>query len=829
MRYLFCCLIVILIPKFDAAGLEIEPGVPIAEAMPDFSYAGYRGSEVPLPVVDDSYTVLEVEAFGAVPDDGRSDRQAFIKALKKAEATKGPVVIRFGTGRYILRGEKEFFAPPISINRGDLVIQGAGSVPGGTELHLSTPSPDFAVEVTPAGEKAHWRGNKLADIAAFGPAGSFSVEVANASSLKAGMWVQMMSFLPESVNDPVLQRFYAPNRPMPEGIAHFKNRPWVTLLSEAHQIDRVEGNKVVFREPIFHEGHETGQRKGYLASFGEPIEEVGFESLAFTTDHEEMYFHYMHQVGDGFNVLEFENVVNSWARDLRFRNYTMAISLRRSSKNTVRNVLLEGNPGHQSIVSVSAGYGNLFSHIREFAESHHGLGSTGNASVTVFHRCVQFGSLEAHCGHPRATLFDRNDGLFGVTRVGGATYTPHHGRRLTFWNWRNTVGLAPATAKLPANDRIDFWPTGKKYGYFMAPAIVGLHGHPIDVVDVKQDVLLLDSVGQAVDPDSLFEYQLARRLNALPSDLREASSAFENDQRFGRAEFDLPRDNAVVASGRNVTVRAAFPGLLSSSDTSLRVQLLGSNGTALESAQPLAELDGRGQGVWRPETEGVWKLWLRVETPGGSVSTSRPVHVLVADDGKGKARISEYPVKKVWFQHEEMYNVSRSVRNQQVKEFKDHRDVGRYRAAIDKSLAKQMRPLVDKRNGKAADVVDGDAGTHFRFDSGWLPSAIVLDLGTERSFDVVNLLFENPLRGSDTARIDVQVSDDRRAIYSYSNDDRRWTSRRRLGETLSSYKLPSGSRKVTVYLPETQGRYVRIFFHQSSQNSLSEVSVGKTR
>ena len=55
------------------------------EGLLDFSYAGYMRSEcAPPEAALTGYTVIDVTKYGAVPDDGKSDREAFLQSIKAA-------------------------------------------------------------------------------------------------------------------------------------------------------------------------------------------------------------------------------------------------------------------------------------------------------------------------------------------------------------------------------------------------------------------------------------------------------------------------------------------------------------------------------------------------------------------------------------------------------------------------------------------------------------------------------------------------------------------------------------------------------------------------
>nr|MDJ0711959.1 glycosyl hydrolase family 28-related protein [Woeseiaceae bacterium] len=93
--------------------------------LPDFSYAGYRNGAEELPVA--SGELILVEEFGAVANDEADDTRAIKAAIAKANETSGPVIVRFGAGRYRI-------TEVLKIERSNIVLQGQGSGPGGTTL-----------------------------------------------------------------------------------------------------------------------------------------------------------------------------------------------------------------------------------------------------------------------------------------------------------------------------------------------------------------------------------------------------------------------------------------------------------------------------------------------------------------------------------------------------------------------------------------------------------------------------------------------------------------------------------------------------------------------
>lgn len=123
----------------------------------DFSYAGYdHGETAPPDVYTLGYKVYNVCDYGAVPNDGKSDREAFLKCLKAAfkvsvsttergvefgENKTAKVIVYFPEGEFILHTEEDNNADGTSntilIRSGEWVLKGAGR--GKTILRTTAP------------------------------------------------------------------------------------------------------------------------------------------------------------------------------------------------------------------------------------------------------------------------------------------------------------------------------------------------------------------------------------------------------------------------------------------------------------------------------------------------------------------------------------------------------------------------------------------------------------------------------------------------------------------------------------------------------------------
>ncbi len=474
-------------------------------ALLDFSYAGYKHGEQGVP--DVKYKVFNVTKFGAVPNDGKSDRQAIEKAIRAAEKN-GSGVIFFPKGRYDVHsaGDPD---TPITISGSKLVLRGEGSGEGGTELFMELPNP--AVDTTKmwtSPDLLLFKGDgstaKITDVTGDTPRGGFSVQVADASNLKAGDWV----CLELKNNDPKL---------VAEELYPYSVEPdWTSIINKGvqvqdyHQITKIEGNKVWFKEPVM---HKVESKWGWFIRKYPKLEGVGIEDIAFVGNFHEAYVHHKSWLHDGgYKIFNFTRVVDSWVRRCRFTDVVECGSIVSSANVSCYDCVITGNVGHSAMRS--QGSSRVFLGLIDDQPSMwHSVGISKPSMGAVIWRC-KWGPgtcFEAHASQPRATLFDSCQGGFMRMRAGGAiSENPNHLADLFFWNFLET-----GTPKR----EFDFWATDTPYWRFLPPVFVGFHG--VGTTFLQSQVLIDESHGVPVQPGSLYEAQLELRLGELPQWLRD--------------------------------------------------------------------------------------------------------------------------------------------------------------------------------------------------------------------------------------------------------------------------------------------------------------------
>ncbi len=806
-----------------------RPGT--AAVLPDYSHAGYRECRAPLPdVTADTHTTFDVIRYGAVPDDGKSDRDALLGALADAHACNGPARITFPAGRFRLNEPGDLGKPPILIRRSDLVIQGAGAPH--TDLFFAEPGTLGQALVSVRSDRPrdyYWRGGTVvAKLSGNASEDGFSVFVENAAKLRPGMVVNVDADL--NVNLPKGADYFAPHT-VPEG-PKARHGGRNDYMFEIHRIAAVDGNRVTFAEPIHLDLPHLDNIS--LWSVDHVVREVGIEGLTLTGNHRGTFKHHNGpHFGEDYRMLAFEDAFDCWARDLRIRQYSSAISAWRSGFCTFANILLEDNPGHFSI-AVRNSYGILCAYVREFTDSHHGLGVSGAAANTVFLRCVQYKNMEAHCGWARATLYDRNEGGF-QTRGGGATFTPHHGKKLCFWNW---VATRPGD--------VDFWPEGKRYGYFMPPIIAGLHGVPVTVADIDTDVIAWESPGQPVAPDSLFEAQLAQRLGTLPDWLHAESQRFEAISRHSNIAIAEPAPHSVFSAATPIPVRLTVPEELAKRHIS-RVELFVGTRNQWDDFRRIADTRRRLAFAVKPTWTGTAFLRARLTNSRGEVTTSAPVVVHVPEPGRpselvpvaravvlpGAVRQDLYRKFAALGGGEGRLRDSRALERQKANSLSTWQVAKAYREEQRAVYANFGRSVMSDALAQPEHVqagstlVDGNLDTTAPNLYNWLESMAQFEL--ERTVDRlqrIDLVWKDriPTRGF---RLEVQTATDPDAWISVVNDEPIWGfSAVQVGGTLHSETLPGAGgdgRISSLYLPVTRCRYVRFLFSGFPNNALSEI------
>lgn len=508
----------------------------------DFSYAGYMHGEVAPPDAGTlGYKVVNVCDFGAVPDDGKSDRTAFIQACRAAganvsvNAESGTVriqkggdglkaIIYFPEGVYDLLCTDEEVNKEIHITASNYIIKGAGR--DKTTIRMTKENkPVSADEMWSCPSMLSLKhysalGSKITDVTGDAAKGAFSVEVGSILKLKAGDWVALCM---KNNSEECIDKELAPysRNDLEAGAAILTDGVEVV---DYHQVASVQGNTVTFVEPIM---HEVESRFGWTIREYPHYEGIGVEDLCFEGDCKDGFVHHESASDDsGFKLIDLSRSVNCYMRRVDFVNVSEALSVTSCANVSVYDVEISGRRGHAAVRSAGSSrvfIGKVYDHTStaEYANAgqYHGCGVSKTSMGAVIWN-VTWGddsNFESHATQPRATLIDRCTGSFVPGHQGGDRYQlPNHLNDLTIWNMNATRTAYEAGW----NDQFIFWVPNSTWVKTMPPVIVGFHGSAISFAETFSGAgpqyKYLESNGAAVEPESLYEAQIRRRLGYVP-------------------------------------------------------------------------------------------------------------------------------------------------------------------------------------------------------------------------------------------------------------------------------------------------------------------------
>lgn len=543
----------------------------------DFSYAGYHhGTELPVDEKDVNvlaqklgYKVYNVCAYGAIRDDGKSDRKAFEDIINKIGRgnPNAKAIIYFPEGEYILHSKDDnttnaetgkVTSNTLNLVMGHVIIKGAGR--DKTFLTMEDPMLPTDPKVMYSSPKMisiRHNGGKdnlpLAKVTGSAKKGDMSIEVDDVSQLKVGDWVKLTLLN----ND---------KKVIEEELKPYKLQSSMTTLInkgvhvvDRHQIKAIDGKRVIFEEPIM---HAVNPAYGWDIKTYAHYEEVGVEDLTFKGKAKNNFHHHAGWQDDGaYKPLDFMRQVNSWVRRVDYVSISECMTFSECANCLFLDSEISGNRGHSSVrMQYSArgfigkvwdhsnGYLNDDKNFTEYKENlgqYHACGISKQSIGNVIWQC-HWGDdscFESHATQPRASLFDQCCGGFMQFRMGGdKKELPNHMDDLTMWNF-NCLATNP-------NDPVPFnwWIYNESTGWYktLPPTFVGFHGKN---VNFKEDEMKLnENQGKEVLPGSLYEAQLSRRLGSTPQWLIDAKNittgiesvkTFENTDNTDNKTYDL--------------------------------------------------------------------------------------------------------------------------------------------------------------------------------------------------------------------------------------------------------------------------------------------------
>lgn len=496
--------------------------VTVKHPLPDWSYAGYKYSECAPPEGTPSgYRVYDVTAYGAVPNDGKSDREAFLKAIDAAVGSVGykidgngwivfnhknaaNAVIYFPEGEYILHTSADDVdgkSRSIQIRTSNIIIRGAGR--DKTTLVMQDPNlPKNESELYSSPDMIQMKHNSShasfaskAMISKDAEKGSHILEVSSAESLSEGLWVCL--YVKNKDADFVAEQV----APYSAGDTWKIKTDGVEVI-DYHRIKSINGNKVTFQEPLM---TEVKAEYGWELRTFPHYENIGIEDLTFKGNAKSDFEHHGSWEDDGaYKPISFNRVTDSWIRRVGFESTSEACSIINSACVTAYDIRMTGDRGHSAIRSQASSRVLIAATTDTSSEgkgNFHGVGVSKHSIGTVLwrNRWGDDSCFESHANQPRATLIDCCSGGWHKGHMGGSYYeAPHHLADLVIWNF---------TATQISESNFLWWDSAS--WRFLPPVIAGFNG-AVTFPENQAKILETDGI------ESIFEYQLASRLGYIP-------------------------------------------------------------------------------------------------------------------------------------------------------------------------------------------------------------------------------------------------------------------------------------------------------------------------
>jgi hypothetical protein len=471
-----------------------------AGRLPDFSYAGYRHGETPIPK---GGKVHSIKTFGAKGDGVTDDTKAFLAAIEKVH--KG--VIFIPEGKYIITDILE-------IETSSLVLRGAGR--GKTILYFPKPGNDIRPKwgKTTSGRRTSeysWKyalvmfqgdeGLGLEDLAKVErPAkrGDRVLSVSTTRGIKVGEYIQLRQ-VDKEPGGSLIRHLYAGDPGNADGM---KGRTqFVTRVS------KVSNGKITIDRPLRYDVDPEWSPS--IQRFSPTVQDSGIEDLSFEFPPKRYKGHFTEL---GYTPVAFRFVAHCWARNIGVLNAENGFFIRNGYFCTIDGVRFKSNKklhwgflsGHHGFIA--GGPDNLITNFKFETRFFHDITVSTRSEGNVFSNgSGLYINMDHHKHAPYANLFTNID--FGKGRRGkhrpfsssGGGKTGRNAAALnTYWNIYS--GGPEGRLKAPP----------KGFGPAMLNVVYNTKND--EAKDPARGNWIENIPSEHIFPKNLHEAQLARRL-----------------------------------------------------------------------------------------------------------------------------------------------------------------------------------------------------------------------------------------------------------------------------------------------------------------------------
>ncbi len=410
---------------WGANGEEWTP----ASRLPDFSFAGYRCGEKPVPEIP---VATDATKHGAKGNGSTDDTDAIQAAI---DATPQGAVL-LPAGRYVITRE-------LTLRTGGVVLRGEG--PGRTVLVCPKSLSEVHGAALVDNTKSKWafsggfvtmrgssHGSRAADVAEPAKRGDTAIVLSDASAFRPGDYIRL------TMNNAASLGRYIHGDRFEAGEATFKERK--NFMDWVARVVAVEGTRVTLDRPLRLFLRPEWKPEAWTWQPG--AEDMGVEDLSFEFPGVPKKAHLLEV---GYNAIQMSGVVNGWVRNVEILDCDNGIIASGCRFCLVENVRFD-NPrrkdpsGHHAMWATGAAQDCLFTRFQIATRFVHDLTVEGIATGNVSSggRTEQL-TCDHHCNAPYENLFtdlDAGDPSRLYVCGGRGDRGPHTGIHTTFWNIR---------------------------------------------------------------------------------------------------------------------------------------------------------------------------------------------------------------------------------------------------------------------------------------------------------------------------------------------------------------------------------------------------------
>jgi Pectate lyase superfamily protein len=476
----------------DAGGKLVYKTLPTGEQILDFSYAGYEGGGVAIPIVPVKQTVNP-----SGKDDTAAIQAAIdaVSALAPVNGLRGAVLLAPGTFTV---------SAQLTISTSGVVLRGSGSGAGGTTLKLSG-APRAAIAIHGTGS---WKEAKKAATVtdAYVPSGARSFHVDSAAGLSVGAAVLI---------DRTVTGAWVHFMGMDKLVRDGKPQTWIaagTVIHTDRVITAIAGDEITVDAPIpdSYDAKYTSPPGVTVApyTFDGRLAEVGLEAMRIVAPKQSVPIS-----SPIFSILDMNAVENGWVKDIAAEEFTNGFSLGSTTKwitiedsSVTRTAPIDGSAGYPFSYAID---GQLTLVLRSSAKGDKVFSyatqarSPGPNAVLHFSASGNWTSLQPHQRWATGLLLDNIDSPGGsIDLLDRGYYGSGHGWTMGFGVVWNAVAAQLTIQQPPGAEN---WAIGSS-GMLVPAAEPGSS----DTTPLPSGII--DSAGTPVAPESLYLAQLCERL-----------------------------------------------------------------------------------------------------------------------------------------------------------------------------------------------------------------------------------------------------------------------------------------------------------------------------